>query len=166
MNKKRYVIVISVLLFLLLLLSGIFIFRSCSDDAENPSSLPHDSNAVDWEGNQHLPGASDSAGKIAIPGFDSLVFLSNQTNQKVNFHNPSVNKDRLFLMTLYINDITYWQSGYCPAGNGYYDIELSQPLQKGEYTGFLKIQVFKPDGTEVNGAKVKFDLLVKDEVSE
>lgn len=69
-------------------------------------------------------------------------------------------------MTLYINDIAYWQSGYCPAGNGYYDIELSQPLEKGEYTGFLKIQVFKPDGTEVNGAKVKFDLLVKDKVSE
>ena len=43
---------------------------------------------------------------------------------------------------------------------GDYDIELSEPLAEGEYLGYLKIQVFKPDGTELNGAKVEFNLTV------
>lgn len=163
--KKKYIIIISAIVCVLLLLSGFLIFRSCDKDEPNTPSLPQDSNAVDWNGQQQLPGAS-GAGKICIPGFDSLVFLAGQTKQKVNFYNPAVNKDRLFLMTLYIDNSVYWKSGYCPSGSGYYDIELSEPLPEGEYSGYLKIQVFKPDGKEVNGAKVAFNLLVTSEVQE
>ena len=164
--KKKYIIIISAIVCVLLLLSGFLIFRSCDKDEPNTPSLPQDSNAVDWNGQQQLPGASGQAGKICIPGFDSLVFLAGQTKQKVNFYNPAANKDRLFLMTLFIEDSVYWKSGYCPSGSGYYDIELSEPLLEGEYSGYLKIQVFKTDGTEVNGAKVAFNLLVTSEVQE
>lgn len=161
--KKKYIIIISAIVCVLLLLSGFFIFRSCDKDEPNTPSLPQDSNAVDWNGQQQLPGASGQSGKICIPGFDSLVFAPNQTRQKVNFYNPEVNTDRLFLMTLIVGDTVYWQSGYCPPGSGYYEIDLSEPIEPGEYTAYLRIQCFKPDGTELNGAKVSFNLLVEEE---
>lgn len=160
-KEKKIIIVISSIACVLLLLSGFLIFRSCNQNEPNtPSSLPQDSNAVDWNGNQQLPGVSVPSGKICIPGFDSLVFTAGKTNQKVNFYNPALNGDRVFIMTLFIENKEYWKSGYCPSNSGYYDIELSEPLTEGEYLGYLKIQVFKPDGTELNGAKVEFNLTV------
>ncbi len=164
--KKKNIIILTCVIIVLLLLLGFLVFRSCNrGDAVNPS-LPTDSNAVGWGGNQSLPGVSSQANKICIPGFDSLVFKTGEKTQKVNFYNPAVNKDRLFLMTLYIDDVEYWKSGYVAAGNGYYSIELNEALLSGEYSGFLKIQCFKPDGTELNGAKVEFNLLVTEEITE
>lgn len=90
--KKKSIIIISAIVCVLLLLSGFFIFRSCDKDEPNTPSLPQDSNAVDWNGQQQL--------------------------------------------------------------------------LEGEYSGYLKIQVFKTDGKEVNGAKVAFNLLVTSEVQE
>lgn len=148
------------------LLLSIFIFRSCHREGNNPSSLPLDSNVVDWNGNQYLPNGSSSAGKICVPGFDSLVFVANKTVQKVNFYNPEVNGDRLFRMTLFIENKEYWKSGYCPSGSGYYEIELSAPIESGEYAGYLKIECFKPDGTQLNGARVTFNLIVTEETTE
>lgn len=162
--KKERVICVSIALFLVLLLAGFLMFRSCNKDDEPSSSLPVDSGAVEWEGNQVLPdGAVKPSQSICIAGFDNLVFIANQTKQKVNFYNPSVNGDRLFLMTLYINDTVYWESGYCPSGSGYYEIDLSNPLSSGEYNGYLKIRCFKSDGAELNGARVSFKLLVTED---
>lgn len=163
--KRRHIYIIILLIVVTLLLS-IFIFRSCYRAGNNPSSLPLDSNVVDWNGNQYLPNGSSSAGKICVPGFDSLVFVANQTIQKVNFYNPEVNGDRLFQMTLFIEDKEYWKSGYCPSGSGYYEIELSAPIESGEYAGYLKIECFKPDGTQLNGARVTFNLIVTEETTE
>lgn len=162
MVKKRYVIVISVILFLLLLLSGILLFRSCSDDAENPSSLPHDSNASDWNGNQNINNYyGENAPGIAIPGFDSLILVANQTHQNVNFHNPEKN-DCLFLIGLYINDKLVWESnGYIAPGKGYYNIELTEELPEGNYVGYLYYRCFYSNGTELNSAKVELNVIVR-----
>ena len=163
--KKKRVICVSIALLLVLLLAVLLMFRSCNKN-DDPSSLPVDSGAVDWNGNQHLPNGSSSAGKICVPGFDSLVFVANQTVQKVNFYNPEVNGDRLFQMTLFIEDKEYWKSGYCPSGSGYYEIKLSAPIESGEYAGYLKIECFNPDGTQLNGARVTFNLIVTEETTE
>lgn len=162
--KKERVICVSIVLFLVLLSAGLLMFRSCNKDAT--SSLPVDSGAVDWNGNQHLSNGSSSASKICVPGFDSLVFVANQTTQKVNFFNPEVNGDRLFQMTLFVENKEYWKSGYCPSGSGYYEIELSAPIESGEHAGYLKIECFKPDGTQLNGARVTFNLKVTEETTE
>lgn len=163
--KRRHIFFIILLIVVTLLLS-IFIIRSCNREGENPSVLPLDSNVVDWSGNQSLPNGSSSSGRICIPGFDSLVFVANQKSQKVNFYNPAVNGDRLFKMTLYIDDEPYWMSGYCPAGSGYYDIELNEPIVAGEYSAYLQIECFKPDGSQLNGARVTFNLKVTEEKTE
>ncbi len=163
--KRQYIYIFIIIIVVTLLLS-ILIFRSCNRVGNNSSSLPLDTNVVDWTGNQQLPNVSSASGKICVPGFDSLVFVANQTTQKVNFYNPAANGDRLFQMTLYIEDTEYWKSGYCPSGSGYYDIELSEPIEAGEYSAYLKIQCFKPDGTQLNGARVTFNLKVMEETTE
>ncbi len=160
MEKKRKQIYITVIILLLLLLLGAIIYILCNQRNSSPT-LPADENAVEWEGKQKVPRLQNGQKGIAIPGFDTLVFTANQTHQKVNFYNPSEN-DCLFRMTMYVNDEPLWQSGYCAAGNGYYDIDISKLLAVGDYPAYLKVECFKADGTPLNGAKVEFDLKVQE----
>lgn len=166
-SKKKllfyYIAIGAGLLIIVSIIVGLCVSKG--NDKDNPTpSLPLDSNAEDWNGQQQLPSGNINTGKnICIPGFDSLVFFANQTRQKVNFYNPEVNADRLFKMTLIVGDTVCWQSGYCPPGSGYYEIDLTEPIEPGEYKAYLRIQCFKPDGTELNGAKVSFNLLVEEE---
>lgn len=100
--------------------------------------------------------------EIDIPGFKTLVFYTNQTSQKVNFYNPKEN-DCLFKLTLYADDKQLWESGYIQPNDGYYDIEISDSLNVGEYTGKLLYQCYKDDGTQLNSAVVTFKLIVKEQ---
>ena len=160
--KKKYIIIISAIVCVLLLLSGFLIFRSCDKDEPNTPSLPQDSNAADWNGNQNIDNYyGENAPGIAIPGFDSLMLVANQTHQKVNFHNPEKN-DCLFLIGLYINDKLMWESnGYIAPGKGYYNIELTEELPEGNYVGYLYYRCFYSNGTELNSAKVELNVIVR-----
>lgn len=161
MEKKRKRFYIAIIILLLLLLIGAIIYIFCNQQNDSPI-LPTDENAVTWDGEQKVPRLQNGQKGIAIPGFDTLVFTANQTHQKVNFFNP-VENDCLFRMTLYVNDEALWQSGYCAAGNGYYDIDISKPLIAGDYSAYLKVECFKADGTPLNGAKVELKLLVQED---
>jgi hypothetical protein len=158
MKKRVY---ISVIVILLLLLSGAIVYIFCNQPDASPT-LQTDENATVWDGEQKTPHLQNGQKGIAIPGFDTLVFIANQTQQKVNFFNPSEN-DCLFQMTLYVDDEAMWQSGYCAAGNGYYNIDIKKPLAAGDYSAYLQVECFKEDGTALNGAKVEFDLIVQEE---
>ena len=154
MKKKRIILII---LLLLLLLIGICIYFKSTPDTP---SLPFDTNATDWNGKQDLNKPVTDIPKIAIPGITSLVFNADSTDQKVNFYNPSEN-DCLFLMSLYVDDTCYWESGYIEPGKGYYDISLSEAIPSGNYNAYLKVQCFKEDGTALNSANVDFNLSVE-----
>lgn len=153
--KKRKVCIIVLLLLLSII---IFFFFGRSD---SKILLPVDKNAQEWDGDQKLPtGGQQDADTIKIPGFDSLTFTANQKEQKVNFKNPEEN-NCLFRMTLLIDDKQYWQSaGGIEPGKGYYEIQLDDTLQPGDYDGSLLVECFKEDGTALNNAKVKFNVEV------
>lgn len=159
--EKKYKRLIAVLVLVILALILCLIFRTCGQSEDLPT-LPIDGNAVDWQGNQQLQQVKPVTNGTYISGFKTLVFTSNQTAQKVNFVNPAENGEKLFLMSLYVEDELLWSSGYVPAGSGYYDIELTKPLEAGNYKGYLKIEVYAPDGTQYNGARVSFDLTVQE----
>ena len=160
-NKRRY-IVFRVIISLILCLTLLLTQRRGESATDIPNRLLEvDEGAVQWEGEKNRP-SDQTPGTIAIPGFDELTFVADQTQQYVNFHNPEVN-DCLFLMTLYIQGEPYWQSGYVEPGKGYYTIELSATIPVGEYEGELRIQCFKRSGTELNSARVTFDLTVMEE---
>lgn len=66
-------------------------------------------------------------------------------------------------MSLYADDVELWHNNdYLASGKGYYEIEVDNMPDVGNYAGKLKIQCFTKDGTELNGAVVNFDLIVKE----
>lgn len=99
--KKKSIYISIIVILLLLLIGAVWCFLH-NQSVDKPS-LPTDSNAVEYEGDKPTNRLPNGQKGIAIPGFDTLVFSANQTNQRVNFFNPDSN-DCLFLMTLYIDD--------------------------------------------------------------
>lgn len=157
MKNIKSLLIITVLLLMLLIC---LCFRSCTNSDDIGELLPIDDIAEIWQGNQQLPGKATESGRIEIPGFKTLVFSENEKNQKVNFYNPESN-NCLFQMNLFIEDKEYWESGYVSPGKGYYDIELNNTLESGEYNAYLLIDCYKQDGKKLNSAKVQFELLVQ-----
>ena len=156
MNRKHF-LYISLLLLIVILLAAILAYLYTD---ESTPSLPTDANAVNWEGRQMLQQAFSDGGGIAIPGFNSLAFAANQTTQKVNFYNPEIN-DCLFQLVLLIEDVPVWESENILPGQGFYEIELDEPLQTGEYSACLKVNCFSADGEQLNSATVEFELIVQ-----
>lgn len=156
-RKKSFLIIMC---FLLLLLLAFIFFFGRQGKIDNPL-LPIDELAENWKGNQDLPSNGENK-EIEIPGFKTLVFYANQTTQKVNLYNPE-NNDCLFKLKLYADDSQIWESGYIKPNDGYYDIELNEPLNIGEYAGKLLYQCYTEDGTQLNSAVVSFKLTVKEQ---
>lgn len=157
MKKKKRFLIIMLMMSLLLVALG-FLF---GHNEGNKKLLPHDDTAKNWDGDQKLPTGNKSK-LIEIPGFQSLVFFSNEEKQKVNFHNSESNSC-LMKMSLYADDVELWHNNdYLAPGKGYYETEVDNMPDVGNYAGKLKIQCFTKDGTELNGAVVNFDLIVKE----
>ena len=157
--KKKYIILV-----LLLLITGIFIFSMICGDNNIPFRLfflTPDQDAVEWNGNQELPQSGRNE-EVIVPGFDSLVCYADQTKQKVNFYNPEENSC-LMRMTLYANQQKIWSNdGYLEPGKGYYEIDLSESLSSGTYDGTLLVECYLADGTKCNAVKVEFKLQMED----
>ena len=159
MLKNRRYIVFGVVLLLFVCL--ILLLAQCQ--GKSATGIPNkvlkaDEGAVNWEGEQNL-AEPQTSGTIAIPGFSKLTFGADHLQQQVNFYNPATN-NCLFLMSLYVEEELYWQSGYVEAGKGYYQIELSDCIPAGLYDAELRIRCFRESGQELNSAKVTFDLTV------
>jgi len=155
-NKKSIPIIITLLIICLVLILCLFV--KCEQSQTN---LTPDDSAVHWDGEQELsrPIVNDKPA-IAIPGIKEIVFSTGTKTQQVNFYNPEEN-DCYFKMGLYADDELLWESGNVAPGDGYYTIELNKSLPAGERVGLLHIRCFKQDGTELNSAQVKFNLIVQ-----
>lgn len=126
------------------------------------SSIPiqSDESAELWTGERQTERINIAKEEISIPGFTSLVFKANEREQSVNFYNPEGNHC-YFQMSLFINGVSYWESGYVEPGKGYYQIRLNNTLNVGEYEGRLVIRCFAQNGVSLNGANVMFHLTVQ-----
>lgn len=153
--KKRFwlLIILALLLFCLIVI--------LSFATKKPKvKIQPDSNASGWEGAQELDKRKTEVKQIAIPGFESMVFKKDQNLQRVNFYNPKSN-ECLIVFVLYIDDQEMWRSGYCAPDNGYYEIELNEPLEEGVYEAKLLHKCFKENGAVLNSASIKFNLYVQ-----
>ena len=158
-KKKNKLIPIVVILLIACLVLIIILFSKCGNE-QPAQNLNTDDSAVTWNGEQDILKPSvDNKPAIAIPGIKEMIFVSNQKEQKVNLYNPPAN-NCYFQMNLYAEDKLIWKSGNIAPGNGYYDIELNKTLPKGEKQAYLLIKCYRKDGTELNSAKVKFNLIV------
>jgi len=156
-RKKSFLIIIC---FLILLLFAFIFLLNRGDNDNNKKLLPIDEIAEKWHGKQDLPSTGKTK-EIIIPGFKTLVLIANSSEQAVNLCNPEENECR-FKLTLFADDTELWESGFIEPGDGYYNIKMSEPLEVGKYNGKLQYQCYKEDGTQLNGAVVTFNLIVKE----
>ena len=117
--------------------------------------------ATEWNGNQAIEHKSkeSSARQIKLPCVTNLYFSENTLPQKVNIYNPKTN-NCLISFALEIDGKLYWESGYCKPGNGYYEIELNEPLQSGNYNAKLVYNCFSLDGKQLNSAVMETNVIV------
>lgn len=107
-RNKLLPLVIVLIILCVSLIIGVVVISQNNRDSNAGNFLPIDNAADDWNGNQELPKASlRDKPAIVIPGFNELVFIADQTTQKVNFYNPEIN-DCLFLMSLYVDEELLW----------------------------------------------------------
>lgn len=161
MKRKRIILI--VLIILLLLICSVcvwFLTHRQPNQPDSGNSIEADSNADEWNGEQDLNQRKQETRNIAIPGIQSLVFDVNKTNQKVNFYNPEEN-ECLIQFTLVVDEKELWQSGYCEPGKGYYNIDLSEPLEAGTYKAYLHYGCYRQNGDALNSANMEFPLYVQ-----
>ena len=161
MKKKRKLLIILILLLLVIICAVIALWhRRTPKSGDEKPDIEIDSNADEWNGEQPLDQRKQDVKNIAIPGIQSLVFEVNMTKQKVNFYNPEEN-DCLMQFTLVVDDKELWQSGYCEPGKGYYNIELSEPIEAGTYQAHLHYGCYRQNGDALNSANMEFPLYVQ-----
>lgn len=153
-DRRKYLIII-----LALLLFGAILFVFLMQN--RGTALTPDQSAVNFTGIRKTKTKSIEQKGISIPGLESLVFVADQKEQKVNFYNPADNEGIMIVLALVIDDSVLWKSGNVEAGKGFYDIELSEPLKAGTYDAFLVYDCFTSEGVKLNSAQVKFKLIVE-----
>lgn len=98
---------------------------------------------------------------IKIPGYESLSFTADKTEQSVKLTNPAENAC-LFRLNLIIDGETLWTSGEIKPGETVEKLNLSRALSKGAYPAVLKYECFTlQDKTPLNGAEIKLNIEVK-----
>lgn len=159
MKKRNIIIFILACLLIAAIIYILLNLRSCSAPSNQSETITADREAIDYTGDRSTTQLTDGKAGIAISGFKSLVFHADQLNQKVNFNNPK-NNNCFQVMTLLVNNQNYWKSGYIAPGKGYYSIELTKPIPKGDYTAILKVDCYRNDFTPLNSANIEFELQV------
>ena len=105
--------------------------------------------------------AEADSSNINIPGFDTLEFNADETEQSVNFFNPD-NNACYFRLSLIIDGETLWTGGYLAPDDSISEIELSRALDKGTYNAVLKYECFTLDNkAPLNGAEINVTINVK-----
>ena len=154
-NKKsgKNILVI-VLISLVMITAGAAIgfFISNQMNKGNPDR-EYDSNAQDIRQDDDTDSSSEEyAENLAIPCWDTMVMVANQSEQEVNFYNPEKNKGCDFQLTLALEDGTeLWKSQLIPNGKAIYEIELNQTLEAGTYKAKITYDCFTSDGKLING---------------
>lgn len=107
----------------------------------------------------------DDSGGIAIPGWGSIRIKAGEKLVDVNLENPADNKDRYNMgFTLYLKGETepLAETGLIRPGESALKLELSRPLEAGEYEATVHVQPYRlPDNILTNNADIETILIVE-----
>lgn len=154
MKKKKKLIALALIITIALVSMVVFLSQDSTFNLETEGQA--------WTGKKENTMKKESE-SIAIPGFESLTFIKNETKQSVNFYNPDSNNCYFKLSILLPDGKKIWESKYIEPGNGIYEIDLNQTLEEGEYdSATLKYECYTMDSiqTALNGSEIKFKLSI------
>ena len=107
----------------------------------------------------------EDSGGIAIPGWGSIRIKAGEKLVDVNLENPADNKDRYNMsFTLYLKGETepLAETGLIQPGESALKLELSRPLEAGEYEATVHVQPYRlPDNSPTNNADIETILIVE-----
>lgn len=107
----------------------------------------------------------DDSGGIAIPGWGSIRIKAGEKLVDVNLENPADNKDCYNMsFTLYLKGETepLAETGLIRPGESALKLELSRPLEAGEYEATVHVQPYRlPDNSPTNNADIETILIVE-----
>ena len=107
----------------------------------------------------------EDSGGIAIPGWGSIRIKAGEKLVDVNLENPADNKDCYNMsFTLYLKGQTepLAETGLIRPGESALKLELSRPLEAGEYEATVHVQPYRlPDNSPTNNADIETVLIVE-----
>ena len=107
----------------------------------------------------------DDSGGIAIPGWGSIRIKAGEKLVDVNLENPADNKDCYNMsFTLYLKGETepLAETGLIRPGESALKLELSRPLEAGEYEATVHVQPYRLTGNSAtNNADIETILIVE-----
>ena len=162
MNKTIKIVLVSILA-IALIGGGIFLGMNLGKPSDNKPVIQGLEDAEDYMGDRETYQGEKNTDTIDIPGFDTLNFKADTTEQRVNLYNPEQNTC-YFKMSIYLSDgIKLWESKLVEPNKAIHEITLSQTLSAGVYeNSMLKYECFamNENQTPLNGAETKFTLNV------
>jgi hypothetical protein len=156
-NKTVFIIAVACAI-ILIVIAVVFIIRGCSTDTSNIAH-EHIDSGVKWDGEKNYAPKSNVLYGY-IPGFTDLSFGANETHQHVNFYNPEQNTVIANISLKLDNGDTIWSASGVKPGYGFYEIDLTKPLHKGEYSAQLVYDFYSDNGSRYNGGIIPFTLHV------
>ncbi len=107
-------------------------------------------------------GQRDSAGSIAIPGYEKLIMRAGQVEQIVDFYNPEENECYIRISLILKNGAELFSSGMIKPGQRINKIEISRPLKAGTYRDTaLRYDCYTLEGLQpLNGSETVLNLEV------
>ncbi len=168
--QKKHVIIIAVVV-LVLIVAGVAIgmnwdnlfgVKVGSTTVSQGGELNIDPGAQEWTGQQLENQGGESTG-IKIPGYPSITLPADTETVGVALLNPEGNPCYFtFELALTDTDEVLYTSQLVPPGQAIYEIDLSRPLEAGEYNAVIRISTTSlEDGSAMNGANVETVLIVQ-----
>ena len=140
-----------------------FFWSQRTGGAGASADIQVDPGAVPWTGPQIQEAGGGASEGIQIPGYPSITLPADTQNVSVALLNPEGNPCYFtFELALLDTDEVLYTSGQVPPGQALYEIELSRPLEAGEYDAVIRISTASlDDGSPMNGANVETVLIVQ-----
>ena len=169
-NREKMLLVI---IFLLIFICFIGLYqcwnKPCDCSCHTPSGQSYVPEIDKNAGEYVKPDAQNPAHGVAIPGWNQIIIPKDQSSGiTVDFYNPEANKD-LYYLTFEIrlpNENgefeTIYKSGLVEPGLHIQNIDLTKPLQKGEYDAIIHVQPYRmSDKSTTNNADLETKLIVR-----
>ena len=158
MRDTTKIRILTVTVLVLLIIIAILLIRKCSDDG----SMIIDPSATDIvDSNEN--GAMSGEG-IKVIGFKRITVKAGRKDIDSYFINPSENKV-YFVASLYLEDGTLlYKSNLIPPGKAIYRINISKPLEPGDYDAVVYYETYSVETMEKkNTAEIKFVITAENE---
>lgn len=167
-NRNIILMMLAAVLICTVLVLGLMI-KSCSGQntletsarKNNEYSADIDPDARKWDGVSGTESIMKTRG-ISVPGYPSITVRSGTKNVTASLLNPEGNPcNFVFELVLADTGEVLYRSKQVPPGKAVTNLMFSKPLDKGEYNALLKISMFSPEGTAMDGANVKTKLIAE-----